>query len=325
MNYYEELGLGPHADTAEIQEAYRNLVRLLHPDQHAEPRLRRLAEAQMRRLNLVRETLTDPERRRRYDASIAGAARRAAQARFRGRLLAAVAAAVVVCLGAWMFSGAPRTGRPAKSPAAADRGEAAAVPDSAPVRRVERDYKPAPRPRARHAPEPSASRPPAPADLAEPAALPPLLSPVWPVLPLAAAALTPLAPDEPAPPAAASTFAGTWVYVPPRLPPRESQLYPPEYVEAVIQHAGETVRGRYRARYRVPDRAISPVVAFQFEGSADRSPAVLTWSGPAGAAGDVRLTLLPSGNLRVDWVATSLGGQLGLASGTAVLTRRLNP
>jgi hypothetical protein len=324
MNYYEELGLSPRADVAEIQEAYRNLVRLLHPDQHAEPRLRRLAEAQMRRLNLVRETLTDPEKRRRYDASIAEAARRKAQACFRRRLLAAVAVGAVVCLAIRMFSGGPGTGRSAKSPATG-QAETAALLDSAPARRMKRDPEPAPPPRARRAAGPSATQAPAPADFVEPPALPPLVPPVSPVVPLAAAVLAPRSPGEPAPPAEASPFAGTWVYVPPRLAPREPQLYPPEYVEAVIQHAGEIVRGRYRARYRVPDRAISPVVAFQFEGSAEQSPATLAWSGPAGAAGEVRLTLLPSGHLRVDWLATSLGGQLGLASGTAVLTRRQNP
>jgi hypothetical protein len=173
----------------------------------------------------------------------------------------------------------------------------------------------------------------------------PVLPAVLPVVPLlapgAVSAPAPLAPHDSAPaqhspapltpresaPAPGSLFAGTWVYVPPRLAPREREheLYPPEYVETVIQQAGEAVRGRYRARYRVADRPISPIVAFQFEGSARHSPATLVWHGPDGASGEVRLTLLPSGNLRVDWLATSLGGQLDLASGTAVLTRRQDP
>jgi len=34
MNYYEELGLSRAATTEQVRQAYRNLVRLLHPDQH---------------------------------------------------------------------------------------------------------------------------------------------------------------------------------------------------------------------------------------------------------------------------------------------------
>jgi curved DNA-binding protein CbpA len=44
MNYYEELGLKPSASAEEIRQAYRELARLLHPDQHQEEGLRRAAE-----------------------------------------------------------------------------------------------------------------------------------------------------------------------------------------------------------------------------------------------------------------------------------------
>jgi curved DNA-binding protein CbpA len=70
MNYYEELGLPRSATTKEIREAYRNLVRVLHPDQFQDDPTRRLGELQMRRLNQIVETLTDPGRRRRYDLTL---------------------------------------------------------------------------------------------------------------------------------------------------------------------------------------------------------------------------------------------------------------
>ena len=82
------------------------------------------------------------------------------------------------------------------------------------------------------------------------------------------------------------------------------------------------MHGRYRARYYVPDRAISPAVAFQFDGAPD-SEGVLPWTGPGAARGEVRLHLLSSGILEVSWVANQMGDELGLISGTAALVRKL--
>jgi hypothetical protein len=115
------------------------------------------------------------------------------------------------------------------------------------------------------------------------------------------------------------------VYVPPRVPAPGQSLYPPEYVEAVILENGGLLRGRYRARFRVSDRPISSEVEFQFEGEAGDEAPSLTWYGAGGAEGELKLRLLSANALRVDWLATSLGTRLGLASGTAVLTRRLDP
>ncbi len=70
MNHYEELGLGCSATTEQIRSAYRNLARLLHPDQQRDEELRRLAEVQMRRLNFIHAVLADPVLRSRYDASL---------------------------------------------------------------------------------------------------------------------------------------------------------------------------------------------------------------------------------------------------------------
>ena len=64
-DYYEVLGVGRHADEAEIKKAFRRLARELHPDANpddpgAEEKFREAAEAY--------EVLSDAERRRMYDA-----------------------------------------------------------------------------------------------------------------------------------------------------------------------------------------------------------------------------------------------------------------
>ena len=69
MNFYEALNLPPSATTEEIEEAYRTLARKVHPDlnQH-DPTS---AEARMKLLNRIRDTLTDPELRVEYDRELA--------------------------------------------------------------------------------------------------------------------------------------------------------------------------------------------------------------------------------------------------------------
>jgi molecular chaperone DnaJ len=64
-DYYEVLGVGTHADEAEIKKAFRRLARELHPDANpddpaAEEKFKEAAEAY--------EVLSDAERRRLYDA-----------------------------------------------------------------------------------------------------------------------------------------------------------------------------------------------------------------------------------------------------------------
>lgn len=63
-DYYGVLGLGSDASPDEIKRAYRRLAREHHPDANpgdAE------AEARFKEIALAYETLSDPERRRRYD------------------------------------------------------------------------------------------------------------------------------------------------------------------------------------------------------------------------------------------------------------------
>ena len=66
MDFYIVLGLGRDATLADVKRAYRRLARKFHPD--INPGDRRAA-AQFRQIAEAYETLSDPDRRRRYDTT----------------------------------------------------------------------------------------------------------------------------------------------------------------------------------------------------------------------------------------------------------------
>jgi len=68
-NHYRLLGVPYTASRAEISRAYRDAVRKIHPDAKR-PEQRAAAEELTKRLNVAWTTLSDPERRRQYDATI---------------------------------------------------------------------------------------------------------------------------------------------------------------------------------------------------------------------------------------------------------------
>ncbi len=132
--------------------------------------------------------------------------------------------------------------------------------------------------------------------------------------------------DRPAP----RPISGFWFY---SRPPQgqhntNRSLYLPEFIEATIWDENGVIHGKYRARFQIADRAIYPDVDFSFSGPSGMSAsggatATYSWIGAAGAKGELTLKLVSENSLRVDWTATDLGAQQGLASGTAVLTRRV--
>ncbi len=331
VTYYEHFGLTREATQDEIHKAYRSLCRLLHPDHQTRGDLQALAEAQMRWVNQVYHTLRDPDRRREYDRTLEAAPQEVPaglpqvdrwvnlSGRWKGTVLWYGLSALVAGGLAWMLSGHRIADRRVEG--ARDAEPAGAIPARGRI----------------------AVRSPSSASIAREPSRPAVAtrpgSPVLPSQPLQAplALLPPpvMAPDPlPANPVFGSTewlavprrFQGTWSYlVPSRTEaPRPAALYAPEFIETAIVEAGATIEGRYRARYVIPDRAISPNVAFHFSGVVTGDEARLVWTGSGGAKGEGRLRLLSGSSIEISWAATQMGSDLGLAAGRAVLVRQAN-
>jgi hypothetical protein len=118
---------------------------------------------------------------------------------------------------------------------------------------------------------------------------------------------------------------GFWFYAKPKdgQVNKNESLYPPEYIEATITEDGSVIRGHYRSRFRIADRAISPEVNFTFSGTANGQQYNCLWTGAGGAVGELTLRLTSDNSMRIDWTASQLGSLQALSSGTAVLTRRI--
>jgi curved DNA-binding protein len=65
IDYYEILGVGKNATEADIKKAYRRLARKYHPDVNPNDKT---AEQKFREINEANEVLSDPEKRKKYDA-----------------------------------------------------------------------------------------------------------------------------------------------------------------------------------------------------------------------------------------------------------------
>ena len=315
MDYYEEFGVSRSATPDQIRQAHKTLARLVHPDQFQDPELKRLAECQMKRVNEMHAVLSDPRRRREYDDQLPPPFRRYREQA--GWIAAAVVALV------WMASSVQSSSSPAAqstpriSAAAASGQEAKPASPRTPV--VSRRRRPPPE---REASESERKFEELSRESGERGQ--PTLDAPPPVTPLPIAPLAPLATIERTVPEPKG-LAGRWFYPRPSRAPATRDLYPPEYIEAAILEDAGTLRGRYRSRYKVADRAISPEVNFRFEGAATGDAASLPWAGDGGSRGEVRLRLVSSDSIEVRWFATELGNHLGLASGTAVLVRVREP
>ena len=319
MTYYEELGLTADASREELRQAYKHLVRLLHPDQCTEDNTRHLADLQMKRLNGILSMLLDPERRAAYDRSLfAGPAERIdpflwlRDQRWQ-RPSAAIGGALLVLVVCAVFPLHPPPHPPPHPQVARTGGLTAIPPQPKPARRSA--------PRGGHRTVAVDQESPAEVLSSYDAETPPADGEPHAAGPTPAAP-QPAKPGEPEVPHTPQTIAGEWFFVP--SPAIKNTEYPPEYIELRVSDDHGAIRGRYRARYRVADRAISPNVVFQFEGRALPEGGILPWRGAGGSQGEVTLRLLANGDLDVEWTADQMGEELGLISGKARLIRKLD-
>jgi DnaJ domain len=342
MTWYEELGLTPAARDEDIRKAHRTLSKLLHPDHQTDAAVRGAGDIQMRRLNGIVDTLLDPERRRDYDESLSQRQRpeavpsRIPFKRPAASLLITILGALALTVAAvWFYAGDLMSFQPSAA-AATDppppKGRAA-PPTPASASKSPETHQPsgANRPatlsidpsRVQRAPLP-VETPSAPPAVPEPAPVP--------APPAASMTAAPQQPAPPvvefpnpvsAPPAAAPSFDGLWVYSPaaPKTEQSRIPLYAPEYIELHLRSLDNTVSGKYAARYRVQDRAISPHVDFNFEGHSGGKNE-FEWRADDGTQGVINLKILTPHSMQVDWWVAEFGSRIGLGAGTAVLIRK---
>jgi curved DNA-binding protein CbpA len=352
-NYYEEFGVEPSASPEEVRDAFRALVRILHPDQLTDPELKGVAERHLRRMNAIYEVLSDPDRRRAYDASLQrgytnqfvppAPAYRPAPRRFVNAFLWAGVVVMLAGTSVWLYFDSPDR---ASLPAPERVVSAAAHPPDDGARdaalealrndlrdaRAERDEAQQEAARLQALLEKREGRnsrprapeiPPETAKVAADPPPPPAFSPV-PAKPGPAPTLVPTAHAATAKALGSDPhqFAGFWFYVQ-GTERADKKLYLPEFIEAVLTEHNGLIQGRYRSRYQIPDRAISPDVNFQFTGTATGDTLMTLWTGSGGAKGKVNVKLISENTMKFEWTASDLGYSQGLTSGTATLMRRI--
>ena len=349
ITFYEELGVAPDASPEEIRDAFRALVRLLHPDQQTDAQLKIIAENQMRKLNRIYAVLSDAARRRQYDDRLEDdygpalmplppfrpPAKTLARAAWVGAMILSV---VVLIWLTWDNTPGPQASAreqivPAasatpvpvsKSPPHADQSAAiASLRSDLKAVTLERDTAVQELLRLRGNERATQSSITPRSEGAE--VHPPAIT----MTELPSAAKLPVFPNTAIPRVETPVtrkLGGFWFYAKPPLGQRNKNqsLYLPQYIEVTINEDGGMIYGRYRARFDVADRPISPDVNFTFTGPASPgSQSGLPWTGAGGAKGELTLKLVSENSMKIDWTATELGTQLGLEGGTAVLTRRI--
>jgi hypothetical protein len=345
MDYYEELGIHPDATAGEIREAYRLAVRLVHPDKQQDPRLKKLAECQMKRLSDVMAVLVNPRERARYDAGLARGTRPERV------VLVATASRPELLQSAvrnwfWVLLGSMAMGTGVWYAMA---GAAEAPAGIAPVESAPAAAKPAvaqgERATVRKRPEkiaettdpgrmgPTLPERETPREEPQPSVTAPItVTPAWtPILvakPEAGAA--PL--EQNAPPSGAvrngegPRFAGEWLFAAAAQGEERAGTYQARYVELRLREAGGTLAGYYRAVHRMLGKAISPEVTFRVSGESPQgTTGKLGWESSGGAKGELELTLRSPDQLQVTWWTTQFGKQEALSSGMAVLMRLKTP
>jgi hypothetical protein len=359
ITFYEELGVHPTATGDEIRDSFRALVRILHPDHQTDPQLKEMAERQMRKLNRIYAVLSDSEKRRRYNEALEEenfaptfilSPNSNVNVRRLMERVAWLGAFVVVAIAlVWLASDNPAPIQPEiaervfkKSPVGPSAPASVSVNAASELAQMQMDLRLVKMERDAAIQEltklrVSVAKTQSTWKEAEPPSQPPtplattiteLPSASIPFQPAAAAPgrVLPVrvAPQKLTPPA--RPFAGFWFYAKPAPSQRAkaSSLYAPEFIETTITEQNGVVKGRYRSRYKIVDRAISPDVTFEFTGTTNGSTVICPWIGPGGSKGELTLRMAGENGLSVDWTTTELGSIQGLITGTATLTRRID-
>lgn len=376
MNYYEELGVRQDASERDIRQAYRLLVRVLHPDVQTSDDLRQAAERQLNRLNEVLAVLTNEETRRAYDLELEqGTNPRGAATPIRPPASRAVRVSplpgegslsqlsgersltqfalkhwTIILIGLVILSAATLSALLHGSESAVEVQTPGSQP---PARRLV-----AARPAARTpgtqpllpGPRPAA-HPVSTLDTSAGQIEAPKEEEGLPVKPLLPALETPAAvsgstdsrhipepmaeprtntahgpaPARPSPSPAltpAPSFSGNWLYTTDLSPTQQNDGYRAIYVELMLTEREGTLHGDYRARYVVPDKAISPQVSFHLQGrTSSERKARVSWSSANGARGEAELNLSAPGIMDIRWWTIYSAEQSGLSSGSAKLVR----
>lgn len=358
MTYYEEFGLSPAASAEQIHRCYKALAKLLHPDQIPDENLKRLAELQMRRLNQIQAVLTDPQKRRQYDAELEArrepvrwpAEARRMRPRIHGsqrRLLIGLCAwglpvgAIIILLLILSTDGAGA--RPLPAPVTPAEVAVESPPVDAPAALISNEPKTVPPVSLREdrvdagkllvqsrtaESQMDALRMDQQSTREEMASTArPASGDELPPNPIASMASRRVADTRPTLPVSHrdTGFAGHWYYVPAPRQHAANGMYLPEYIELHISEEAGVLHGRYQARYRVTDQAIEPEVFFRFEGDASAPISRFPWTGPGQSQGSVELNLVSADRIEVTWSATQLSADLNLASGSAQLLRQREP
>jgi len=326
LTHYDDLGLAAGASGEEIREAYLNLVRLLHPDLSSEPSLKRFSENQLKRVSRAYAVLSDPARRRRYDAQLAGlheahpdeeeldepATENRAVGRSRARAWITLgwlicAFAGIIGIGWYVsqqagepsppaqVSAAPNP--PASTPAAAPP---AATPSDAPDKTVDLD--------ALHS-ELAAAQADRDRALEQTVLQAKELDFLTGRVLNGRTAL------------GSGRLSGVWV-LPAAKTQAASSAFTPESVDLILNAQQDSLQGRFRARYPGMGAPDPPMVRFYLEGKIQDDVANANWVGEDGSKGEIQLKLASDSALQLVWSTTQQGKQSGPDSGTLALVRK---
>ena len=324
LTHYDDLGLAAGASGEEIREAYLNLVRLLHPDLSSEPSLKRFSENQLKRVSRAYAVLSDPARRRRYDAQLAGPDEAGADEEEpeepvhekrsvgRSRARAWITLGWLICAFAGIIGIGWYVSQQAGEPSAPVQVNAAPpVPATTGVQ-----------------------SPAGPSDAADkPADLDALRTDLAAAKAERDHALeqTVLQAKEldfltgrvlggrPTP--GTTRLAGVWVLPASKIATVPS-AFTPESVDLILSAQQDSVEGRFRARYPGMGAPDPPMVRFYLEGKIQDDVADAHWVGEDGSKGEIQLKLVSDNALQLVWSTTQPGKQSGPDTGTLALVRK---